>query len=69
MDDAFTYAVVRIGAGWEGVCARKAMGHFGEREDALVAASALAAQAARAGRPTEVIVQSETGELKTVWRS
>ena len=66
---SFSYAVLQVGDEWKVVCARKAMGHFGDREDAIAAASALAAQAARAGRETEVILQSETGELKTVWRS
>lgn len=66
---SFSYAVVQVGDAWKVVCARKAMGHFPEREAALAAASALAAEAARAGRATEVLIQSETGELRSAWRS
>lgn len=68
-DGAFSYAVVRVGDEWRVVCARKAMGHFVERDQAVSAASALAAEAAREGRRTEVLIQSETGELKSAWRS
>jgi urease gamma subunit len=68
-DTGFSYAVVRVGVEWKVVCRRRAMGHFSEREQALAAASALAVEAAREGRATEVLIQSETGELISAWRS
>ena len=64
----FAYAVVRMGQEWKVVCARNAMGHFTCRDEALVAASALAAQAAAAGHAALVLVQSDSGELQEVWR-
>jgi hypothetical protein len=68
MDDAFAYAVVQVGAEWKVLCRRKAIGHFRDRDQALAAASSLAAEAARAGRPAEVLVQLDTGELVSAWR-
>ena len=64
----FSYAVVRVGEEWKVVCARKAIGHFAQRDEALVAASALAAQAAAAGHAARVLVQTESGELLQAWR-
>ncbi|MDO9471904.1 MAG: hypothetical protein Q7J28_02530 [Caulobacter sp.] len=65
---AFSYAVVRMGDEWKVVCARNAMGHFARRDEALIAASALAAQAAAAGHAAEVLVQSDSGELRQAWQ-
>lgn len=65
---AFSYAVVRVGEEWKVVCARNAMGHFACRDEAIVAASALAAQAAAAGHVAEVLVQTDSGELRQAWR-
>ncbi len=65
----FSYAVVRVGEEWKVVCARKAMGHFAQREEALVAASALAAQAAAAGHAARVLVQTDSGELRQAWQA
>ncbi len=64
---SFSYAVVRVGEIWKVVCARKAMGFFDTPETALSAAQSLAREAAGAGHPAEVLVQSETGELKPVY--
>lgn len=64
----FSYAVVRVGEEWKVVCARNAIGHFARRDEAVVAASALAAQAAAAGHVAQVLVQTDSGELREAWR-
>lgn len=60
---AFRYAVVRMGPEWKVVGARRAMGHFASRDLALIAAGNLAREAFLAGHRAEVLVQSESGEL------
>lgn len=63
----FSYAVVRMGEEWKVICARNAMGHFARRDEAIIAASALAAQAAAAGHAAQVLVQTDSGELLQAW--
>ncbi len=60
---AFRYAVIRVGPEWRVVGARRAIGHFPDRETALAAAGALAREALDSGHRAEVLIQSETGEL------
>lgn len=64
---SFSYAVIQVGPLWRVVCARRAMGHFPSRDLALTAASSLAREAVLAGHLAEILLQSETGELRVLW--
>jgi hypothetical protein len=64
---SFSYAVIQMGPQWRVVCARRAMGHFPSRDLALMAASSLAHEAVLAGHMAEILLQSETGELRVLW--
>lgn len=67
MTPSFSYAVVQVGEVWKVVCARKAMGHFGNRDAAVGTACGLARAAEEEGHFAEVLIQSETGELLPVF--
>jgi len=64
---SFSYAVVQVGPAWKVVCARKAMGHFNDRDVAVGTACGLARAAEEEGHFAEVLIQSETGELLPVY--
>lgn len=64
---SFSYAVIQMGPVWKVVCARKAMGNYLNQDMALTAAHNLAREAAGEGHHAEVLIQSETGELTSVF--
>jgi len=59
------YAVLQIGEEWRVVCQRRRIGHYATRTDAVRIGAALAREAVAEGRPVELMVQGEAGELHT----
>jgi len=57
------YAVLQVGREWRVVCARRRMGHFATRTQAVEAGARLAREAVQSGHEVEFLVQDRTGFL------
>jgi hypothetical protein len=57
------YAVLQVGHEWRVVCARRRIGHFASRAQAVQAGARLAREAVDSGHEVEFMVQDRTGLL------
>lgn len=57
------YAVLQVGAEWRVVCARRRMGRFATRDQAIGVGVGLAREAVASGHEVEFMVQGAGGEL------
>ena len=57
------YAVLQVGGEWRVVCARRRIGHFASRHQAVEAGARLAREAVESGHEVEFMVQDRTGLL------
>lgn len=57
------YAILQVGREWRVVCARRRMGHFSSRAQAVEAGARLAREAVASGHQVEFMVQDRTGLL------
>jgi hypothetical protein len=57
------YAVLRVGAEWRVVCARRRIGRYTTRARAVEAGARLAREAVEPGHAVEIMMQDHTGLL------
>lgn len=57
------YAVLQVGGEWRVVCARRRMGHFATRAQAVQTGARLAREAVASGHQVEFMVQDGAGLL------
>lgn len=57
------YAVLQVGPEWRVVCARRRIGHFPSRTQAVEAGARLAREAVESGHAVEFMVQDHAGQL------